>query len=213
MGADHSIFVCRGDRWQCGVRLSPWEAKRAEEKERLDRDRERKALRRASLEAFYRSCVEVHNGYKKIRRLLRASTTEDDLRRSAEDGEPERSIERATYEKFMDQLEDYQLKAESLYRDVEAKKELFEPEQAKIKKNLGMIESYLRRVLRDYEDGCTQRGDSKRVVLKKELAGFIGRRKGDKTKPFTTELADPADLVRASVVELIEKNTPAGSEQ
>jgi hypothetical protein len=192
-----------------GVAYRRWEARRAEEKEQKERIRERKALKRASLEEFYRSCVEAHNGYKKVRRLLRASTAEEPPQINAEGGKLERSVERLTYDRLMNQLQDFQLKVESLYLHVFANTDLFDTERAAIMENLRKMEGYLRRVLRHYENEFSQVTDSKRVVLNEKLTEFIAHQKGNKTAAIATGLFDPADDVRRLVVKLIEKNTPA----
>jgi hypothetical protein len=80
-----------------------WEAKR-----------ETRAVQRKSLEEFYRSFNNLHNEYKKIRRTLEAT--------SFPDPEGRRLIERGTFEKLMDQLEDCQLRAEGMVREFKAQR-------------------------------------------------------------------------------------------
>jgi hypothetical protein len=183
-----------------------WEAKRAEDKQRLDEERERRAVQRASLEEFYRSTIAVHNEYKKIRRTLRAAAVHDEhgLR-----------IERGKFEQLMDRLEDCQLRTESLRRDVKAQQELFGGEQKKLDAHLRTIGNHLRKILRYYEDGYGQRRQIEEKALMPiddTVKEFIEHRSGDDEAPSNANLFDPADELRGLVLKLIAERTPASRE-
>jgi hypothetical protein len=97
--------------------LRQWENGRAADRQREDSERERRAVRRLALVEFFRSAVSLQHEYKKIRRTLRAA--------SFVDLDGNRRIERRVFERLMDELEDCQLKAESLHKQVSAQSELF----------------------------------------------------------------------------------------
>jgi hypothetical protein len=51
-----------------------WKQTRTDENKRLEKERERWAVRRDQLEEFYRSAVDPHHECKKISRTLRAES-------------------------------------------------------------------------------------------------------------------------------------------
>lgn len=78
--------------------------------------REQRAVRRDRLIEFFHLAVNLQHEYKKIRRTLRAASFLD---------QGNLVIERGVFEQLMDRLEDCQLRAESLYRQVVVERELF----------------------------------------------------------------------------------------
>ena len=82
-----------------------------------EKEREIRELKRAALVEFYRSTNDLQNEFKKIKRCLRAASFVDEA--------GERWIERGDFECLMEKFEDCQLRAESLYRQAKARRELF----------------------------------------------------------------------------------------
>jgi hypothetical protein len=94
-----------------------WENERAADRQREDKEREKRTVQRLELVDFFRSAVSLQHEYKKIRRTLRAMSFLDENKN--------RLIERQVFESLMEKLEDCQLKAEALQRQVAAQGDLF----------------------------------------------------------------------------------------
>lgn len=178
-----------------------WEMERADEKRRLELQIELLAFKRASLEDFYRSVVDFYNNCKKIRRTLRVTSIPDD---------ETRLIERKTFEKLMDELEDAQLKAEGMKRSViEARSDLFSPEvKDKLSCLFGNVEDYLRSLLRDYEElyaGRREKKESDLMTLSPAVIEFVQHRLGNNATPTSKHFFGPAEQIRDLILRLIEQ--------
>jgi len=183
-----------------GLAYRYWEARRADERRHIDQENERRAVQRAALQQFYRSAVTLHHEYKKIRRTLRSLTIR---------GPDGLFIERGAFEQLMDKLEDCQLRVENMSREVESQKDLFASEHAKLSGSLSKVENYLRKLLRDYENGYENRRkvDPRDLIsVDRGLADFVARSK--QSRKISTELFEPAEDVRKSALILIERTTP-----
>jgi hypothetical protein len=162
-----------------------WEDVRLEEKNR-----------RKALEESYRATVQLHHDYKKIRRTLRAKSI------IAESGP---AIKEADFSKLMDQLEDCQLKAETMKREVSIQSHLFAEQNTLIEGSLRNIEKYLRRLLRSYESGGkVLQEDGSLVPLDEPLKCFLWDRYTVAGQPNVEDgLFKHADKLRDAVGALI----------
>jgi hypothetical protein len=180
-----------------GFAYRRWEATRAEKKELLEKKRETRTVQRALLQEFYRSFVDLHNEYKRIRRTLNARSLQDPNGRR---------IERGKFEQLMIQLEDCQLRAESLKRQVDGQVELFAKEHGNLSRYLTDIEGYLRKLLENYEEGYAspQEMDNNALIpIGPAVESFIGSRRKNPSVLF-----DSADGVFELLLKLIERTTP-----
>ena len=125
-----------------GLAYKRWDTARSDDKKRLEEEREMRLVRREALEEFYCYSVSLHHEYKKIRRTLRAKSFQK---------EGARLIERKTFEHLMDRLEDCQLNAESMKREVLVQKDLFGRSQKDLHDALHKLEGYLRKSLSQHE--------------------------------------------------------------
>jgi hypothetical protein len=178
-----------------------WETKRANERDDLEKERERQSVHRASLREFYRSTVDLYHECKRIRRMLRAASI-----RTGERWE----IERERYEQLMDQLDDAQLRAEGMVRQVAAQSDLFGDAKKDLSSNLKKIEKYLRKPLDNYEASYAERRvkDKNALIgLDEDLTEFVNSRGRRKDTLGTTEFFDPAENVRELILDLIERTT------
>lgn len=134
-----------------------------------EKEREIRELKRAALVEFYRSTNDLQNEFKKIKRCLRPASFVDEA--------GERWIERGDFECLMEKFEDCQLRAESLYRQAKARRELFgfggvrEPDGDEdpsletssedpgtlVRLNLCKTKKYLRKAVRPYECNFLER--------------------------------------------------------
>lgn len=178
------------------------ESRRAQERERAEKARERRDAERSALEEFYQSLIEVHNDCKKVRRSLRAISY---------DKGNERACERRDFERLMDQLEDIQLRAETKKEEINVREQLFRPKQEELGKKLGQIEEYLADLLDQYEDSGTphQQQVDQEIVLSEELRDFIRPRKV--SEKINKEYFLPAKDIRDALFYLIAStfSTPA----
>ena len=117
------------------------ETLRLEQHQFDQKEQEQRQAQRLSLEEFYRSLVEVHNSCKKVRRTLRAWVVEKDGKLL---------IETKKFESLMDLIEDVQLRAESSWREVEARPLLFGKHENDLLRHLRTSERYVRELLRQY---------------------------------------------------------------
>ncbi len=196
------------------------EKTRAFESQNQEKQRELRTLNRAALVDLYRSVNDLQQEFKKIRRSLRAASYVNETR--------ERLIERHDFEHHMAILEDCQLKAESLYRQVKVRSELFDLQSNQIsddigtpmevllysdspgrivRDNLESIKKYLRKAVRPYECNFAER----RLLTPKELLvikdctlkEFVELTGDDKFSTIYKELFNPEELVRLNLLKLI----------
>jgi hypothetical protein len=209
-----------------------WENRRAAERQAQDKEREARqqaqekereirGLNRAALVEFYRSTNDLQNEFKKIKRCLRAASFVDEA--------GERWIERGDFECLMEKFEDCQLRAESLYRQAKARRELFgfggvrEPDGDEdpsletnsedpgtlVRLNLCKTKKYLRKAVRPYERNFHER----RALTRKELLAITdGALKGvidpPHTNPNSKPVPDPMDTVRTHLLRMISNSSP-----
>jgi hypothetical protein len=181
------------------------ERRRTEDVQRFEKEKEERALYRDLLVQFYRAMVDLYHDCKKIRRTIRAWS---DRRQ----GEPWQ-IECERYERLMDQLEDVQLRAEGMVRQVRAQRHLFGGSQHRLEESLRRIEKYLNKLLKDYEQSyATRRAKQKDdlIALDDALMEFVTPRKGNRETPVSREFFFQADAARRLVLGLIGTRASAG---
>jgi len=190
----------RGIESNRAAALKKREDHRAETQKQRDKDQERRKVRFDALEHFREDLINTYHSIKKLRRTLRASSFLTDNERYC--------CERAIFEKLMDQIEETQLKMESLKEEVDARKELFGTERDELHGYLKDSEHYLRELLRQYEDGYAQRralAGSDLIPLDDTVAEFI--RPADDAKLETKEFFKLTRKIRGSVAKLMEQST------
>jgi len=172
-----------------------WETAQATQRSEAQRAAERRAVRRDLLEAFYRTFLNVHQQYKKIRRTLRAFST----------GSP-RQIRRDVFERLMDGMEDCQLKIEALRREVDVNGGLFGIEKNLIALKLKTMDGFLRALLRGYEDHYGARHalpPTELVTMDGKLHEFVERMGGADVGP--SALFAAADAVEEAIIRQMER--------
>jgi hypothetical protein len=177
------------------------ETLRLEQHQFDQKEQEQRQAQRLSLEEFYRSLVEVHNSCKKVRRTLRAWVVEKDGKLL---------IETKRFESLMDLIEDVQLRAESSWREVEARPLLFGEHENDLLRHLRTSERYVRELLRQYEDGLATRlnTDGGMLSLSAQIKEFITRRHGSNRNAASSGYFEPADEARRMLMDLIDQNSP-----
>lgn len=184
-----------------GLAYQAIDAQRAARQKTLEKATEVRQLRRKALEEFHRNFVVFYHESKKIRRLLRASSFVDAGR--------QRVCQRREFENLMRQLEDAQLTAERLFKEVGLQKDLFGSEGAALEAKLDSVEKYLRCVLRHYEDRFEDRyqtAPDELIPVSPALANFLERGRSE-TSPTETQFFQPADGVQKTLLGLIEAAT------
>jgi hypothetical protein len=180
------------------------EARRARKRQSADKEHERREVQRGALAEFHRSLVDLHNACKKVRRMLRATSI------VAEGCVFQ--CPRSTFEKLMEALEEVQLNAETLKRQVDAHSSLFGNVKGSLRGHLTSVEGYLREVLRQYEDQyMVRRGipEDALILLDQTVADFIRRGRTPDSKS-QLKFFGPAQEIRKLLILRIEEMTPAG---
>jgi hypothetical protein len=127
------------------------EARRNDNQKEIEERHKRRDTRISALEEFHRTLVDVHHRFKKVRRLLRASSF------VGMDGQ--HACERRQFEELMRELEDVQLKAEGLREEVDIRQELFGASRSELKENLSGAEEYVATLLAQFENQFKARRD------------------------------------------------------
>ena len=149
------------------------EAERARAEREQEADREKINLQVAFLREFFGSYIQWYHAYKKVRRKFKARSYKDNK---------ELCMERGDYEQLMDELEDCQLKIESLRRQSQARKDLFgrDPRSTKLMERLRCDKDRLRSILREYETGLSTRRNKRideSILVSPALRAFIEKKK------------------------------------
>jgi hypothetical protein len=165
---------------------------------RMEARRARREVRRKALEDFYRGLVAFHHQCKRVRRMLRGATF-------SELGKCK--CERQRFEQLMAELEDVQLMAETLVREVDTRKDLFESAQSDLHNKLSNAEGYLRALLRQFEDKLVDRrglAPTDPIELSPELVEFIARRQPS-SSPSKTKYFERVRDAQRLLIQLIDK--------
>jgi hypothetical protein len=194
-------------------KLKEREDRRTEATNNREKARERRTTRVAALQKFRNDLVETSHSINKLRRTLRASSF------PTPDGR-DYYCEREVFERLMDQMEDMQLQIASLKDGVEAHQDLFGvgAEKCKLHAFLGTVDSYLRELLRGYENRYADRRELKAtdlIQLGPALTAFIHSLPAPihrKDEPVEKGFFHPIHEARKLVVRLIERNVPAEPE-
>ena len=162
------------------------------------REQERVTVRNKILLSFHDTLVETYNETKKIRRLLRARA-----RRKSPSGDSNIQINMKEYDLLLQGLINAQLKFEFCVRQVKSNESLFGSNPA-VLKNLQLIESYLNKIVNEYEDNFANlsSGEDNIVITDfPRLAEFIESRK--EGSRFSKSIKASFKTTLASIEELI----------
>jgi hypothetical protein len=162
----------------------------------LKREQERREARREALWAFHTTAVSAYNEAKKARRLLCATAIDS----SAKLVRPDQ------YLPIMIQLEDVQLKFESLKRQVKFGPHLFSgSSKVRLRGYLKSLEGFLRDVLKEFETATfSSTGSGEPLSKFTELRRFVSSDRNCNLS-FHKRFIDTYDEFEADLLRLITK--------
>ena len=199
-----------------GLLYHSFEAKRAEAEREREVTREATSLQISLLREFFGSYIELHHAYKKVRHKFRARSYQDNGKLY---------IERRDYEQLMDELEDCQLKIESLRRQSEVRDDLFRGDQGSnslsnqlkssehdLRVILQSSEHDLRVILREYETSFSARRNmctNEPMLISGPMLAFIEKKKSEKPEQNDDESEQRSNmaLARRLITKLIEEKS------